>query len=95
MIGKADPPKPPQHVSTRKLGCTSEVRISSGFRHQPAKVRIYCTNWFPEGRDFKVPPSQCSGRPIRHAPASEFTLPGAGRPNRPLCGWGGIILTGA
>ena len=36
MIGKADPPKPPQHVSTRKLGCTSGVRISSGFRHQPA-----------------------------------------------------------
>ena len=36
MIGKADPPKPPQLVSTRKLGCTSGVRISSGFRHQPA-----------------------------------------------------------
>ena len=55
MIGKADPPKPPQHVSTRKLGCTSEVRISSGFRHQPAKVRNYCTNWFPEGRGSRFP----------------------------------------
>ena len=67
MIGKADPPKPPQHVSTRKLGCTSEVRISSGFRHQPAKVRNYCTNWFPEGGDFKVPTvSAWGGRSARH-----------------------------
>ena len=36
MIGKADPPKPPQLISTRKLGCTSGVQISSGFCHQPA-----------------------------------------------------------
>ena len=41
MIGKADPPKPPlAHSALRKPGCMSEVRISSGFRHQPARTEI-------------------------------------------------------